>query len=425
MSNVYSRLKAIQSLKSSTTGSQRPDKKNLAGKQNSDYSKKFLTLDQSQHHWDEPIEGIWHRKLSIPLAVSLTDIQYFLTCNGISEPLESVYWFDTETTGLSGGAGTVVFLFGWARWYMGQWQLHQVLLQDYSYEPEYWQFVLDHISDARVLVSYNGLTYDQPLVSTRCILNGLRFESMEHIDLLYSARRIWKSVLPSCSLGSIENHVLGAYRIKDIPGSLIPTTYFEYLRQASPCPTTFTGMDLVVSHHEMDHYSMILLSSTLGAIYGLLSSIHRTPVQESKDYASTILEDHAIPFVSIAGLLKTARHLNWLTDDLIDFLLDLPWFKHKPFHSSDTLELARSFYLTKNMEKALPYFISLIKNQSSLWALYRILVWYEWNTKDYVSALTYLNEYQELWIHLPEKSKKPWQNRYNRILQKVSKIQES
>ena len=424
MNTVYSRLKAIQSLRSSTSGSLIPEKKKIQLPNLETDSGKVSNPDQVHHQWVEPLEGIWYRIVSLPLAVSLTDLQTFLTCNGISDPLESVYWFDTETTGLSGGAGTVIFLFGWARWYLGKWQLHQVLLQDYSYEPEFWQFVLEQMREARVLVSYNGLAYDQPLVSSRCILNGLRFESLEHIDLLYPARRLWKHILPSCSLGSIENHILLAQRIKDIPGSLIPSTFFEYLRQGSPCPATVQSMELVISHHEMDHWSMILLSSALGSIYGVLSDQHRSSGPNSKVTLDAAVDKNGIPYVTIAGMLKTARYFDWLTSDLIDALLSHPWFINKPLHSHDTLELARSYYLTKQMEKAMPYFTRLIKHQSNLWALYRVVVWYEWGKKDVQSAFTYLTEYQEIWIHLPEKPKKLWQNRYTRILQKVSKIQE-
>ena len=85
-----------------------------------------------------------------------------------------------------------------------------------------------------MLITYNGRTFDQPLLETRYRLNRARrpFARMEHLDLLYGARRLWKLRFESCRLVDLENQVLGFERQGDMPGALIPYIYFEYLRRA-------------------------------------------------------------------------------------------------------------------------------------------------------------------------------------------------
>jgi hypothetical protein len=84
------------------------------------------------------------------------------------------------------------------------------------------------------MITYNGRTYDQPLLETRYRMNRARppFARMEHLDLLYGARRLWKLRFESCRLVDLENQVLGVEREGDIPGALIPYVYFEYLRSS-------------------------------------------------------------------------------------------------------------------------------------------------------------------------------------------------
>src|SRR5208282_6245746 len=89
-----------------------------------------------------------------------------------------------------------------------------------------------HLAPFRVLITYNGRTFDQPLLETRYRMNRARppFASMEHLDLLHGARRLWKLRFESCRLVDLESQILGVERDGDIPGALIPYVYFEYLR---------------------------------------------------------------------------------------------------------------------------------------------------------------------------------------------------
>ncbi len=89
-----------------------------------------------------------------------------------------------------------------------------------------------HLSEFEVMITYNGITYDQPLLETRFRMVRQRppFSSLEHLDLLFGARRLWNLRFESCRLVDLENQILGVQREGDLPGELTPYVYFEYLR---------------------------------------------------------------------------------------------------------------------------------------------------------------------------------------------------
>lgn len=141
-------------------------------------------------------------------------------------------FLDTETTGLAGGSGTYAFLVGVGRITPEGFRLRQFFMRDYGEEPSLLQALSDHLAEFDVLVTYNGRSFDQPLLETRYRMQRLRppFERMAHLDLLYGARRLWKLRFDSCRLVELENQILGVERVGDIPGDMIPYVYFEYLR---------------------------------------------------------------------------------------------------------------------------------------------------------------------------------------------------
>jgi uncharacterized protein YprB with RNaseH-like and TPR domain len=141
-------------------------------------------------------------------------------------------FLDTETTGLAGGTGTCAFLVGVGRITPEGFRVRQFFMRDYGEEASLLDALSRHLAPFRVLISYNGRAYDQPLLETRYRLNRARppFTRLEHLDLLYGARRLWKLRFESCRLVDLENQVLGVERQGDLPGALIPYVYFEYLR---------------------------------------------------------------------------------------------------------------------------------------------------------------------------------------------------
>jgi uncharacterized protein YprB with RNaseH-like and TPR domain len=153
---------------------------------------------------------------------------------GAAPPAPPVEWafLDTETTGLAGGTGTCAFLVGVGRITPEGFRVRQFFMRDYSEEASLLDALARHLARFRVLITYNGKTFDQPLLETRYRLNRSRppFGKLEHLDLLHGARRLWKLRYESCRLVDLESHVLGFEREGDVPGALIPYLYFEYLR---------------------------------------------------------------------------------------------------------------------------------------------------------------------------------------------------
>ena len=127
-------------------------------------------------------------------------------------------FLDTETTGLAGGSGTCAFLVGIGRITPDGFRVRQFFMRDYCEEASLLDAVARHLAPFRVLITYNGRSFDQPLLETRYRLNRARppFPSVEHLDLLYGARRLWKLRFDSCRLVDLENQVLGFERRGDI-----------------------------------------------------------------------------------------------------------------------------------------------------------------------------------------------------------------
>ncbi len=141
-------------------------------------------------------------------------------------------FLDTETTGLAGGTGTYAFLIGVGRITPDGFRVRQFFMREYSEERSLLSALEAHLNEFDVLITYNGKTYDQPLLETRYRMTRSKppFARMSHLDLLHGARRLWKLRLESCKLTHLEQEILGVERDGDVPGHLIPEIYFGYLR---------------------------------------------------------------------------------------------------------------------------------------------------------------------------------------------------
>jgi len=141
-------------------------------------------------------------------------------------------FLDTETTGLAGGAGTYAFLIGVGSIEPEGFRLRQFFMRDFGEEASQLSRLAEYLARFDVLITYNGKSYDQPLLETRFRMARARhpFDRMEHLDLLFGARRLWKLRLESCRLVDLENRILGVERQGDLPGEMIPYVYFEFLR---------------------------------------------------------------------------------------------------------------------------------------------------------------------------------------------------
>src|SRR5919201_1613834 len=136
---------------------------------------------------------------------------------------EDILFLDTETTGLAGGTGTYVFLIGVAHIAEGELVLRQHLLHDLGAETAFVEHLKAELEPFRACASYNGKTFDLPLLRTRFVM-ALRSEltvDESHLDLLHPARRLWKDRFGSTTLRQLEESVLDDARVPDIAGMLI------------------------------------------------------------------------------------------------------------------------------------------------------------------------------------------------------------
>lgn len=141
-------------------------------------------------------------------------------------------FLDTETTGLSKGAGTIAFLVGVGYVEDNNFVVEQFQMRDYPDEPELISRLGNLMARFDYVCTFNGKNFDMPLLETRFTMCRMRnlWKDMENIDLLYPARRTWKLRLGSCRLSRLEEMVLGMPRENDLPGSEVPQRFFEYLK---------------------------------------------------------------------------------------------------------------------------------------------------------------------------------------------------
>ena len=193
-------------------------------------------------------------------------------------PIEKFLFFDTETSGLSGGTGTYAFMVGAGRFEGGEFVLAQFFLRDPAEEPAMLESLAEFIAPCEILVSYNGKSFDAPLLQTRYKLHAMPipFEGYAHLDLLHLARRLWRDRLTSRALQSIEEHILGVERTsEEVPGYEIPYLYFDYLRDKDATP-----IKGVFYHNEID---ILSLAALLNHAAAMLSDPFGKSVQHGLD----------------------------------------------------------------------------------------------------------------------------------------------
>jgi uncharacterized protein YprB with RNaseH-like and TPR domain len=170
-----------------------------------------------------------------------------------------VLFLDTETTGLAGGTGTHAFLVGIGFFDGAGLTLRQYFMRSPAEEIALLEELRHLIQGCRLLVTFNGKSFDWPLLDTRFLIHGYRLSfTFDHLDLLHPARRIWKHRLSSCSLTSLEQGVFGAWRNGDVPGYLIPQLYFDYLRDGDA-----RRLSPVFSHNREDIVTLARLMEVM------------------------------------------------------------------------------------------------------------------------------------------------------------------
>ena len=187
------------------------------------------------------------------------------------EPLDraprALLFVDLETTGLAGGAGTYAFLVGCAFFEPHGFRIRQYFLPGYQHERRLLAEVEALVRGSAALVSYNGKSFDVPVLETRYQFNRLAppFDGISHVDMLHPARRFWRGMgaspgawpeTDSCRLSVLERTLFGVRRIGDVPGHEIPGRYFDFMRSGDASP-----LEPVLEHNRLDLISLAALTA--------------------------------------------------------------------------------------------------------------------------------------------------------------------
>jgi len=170
----------------------------------------------------------------------------------------NLLFIDLETTGLAGGAGSYAFLVGCGWFGHGRFHVRQFLLSSFASERALLEALREVAVTLDAVVTYNGKSFDLPLIETRYALNRLTtpFAAMPHVDMLHHARRFWHGHDEGHRLSSLESSLLGHEREGDVPGFEIPSRYFHFVRTGDARP-----LDAVLEHNRRDLLSLALLTA--------------------------------------------------------------------------------------------------------------------------------------------------------------------
>jgi uncharacterized protein YprB with RNaseH-like and TPR domain len=282
-------------------------------------------------------------------------------------------FLDTETTGLAGGTGTYAFLIGLAWWDAGALQVEQFFMRDFGEEHAILHEVAARIAERPVLVTFNGKSFDWPLLENRFTMTRTipvpRLAA--HLDLLHPARALWKLRLGSVRLVELERHVLDATRVgwhreEDVLAALIPQHYFDYLRGGPAEP-----LAAVVRHNQMDLRG---LAALVGKIDALLTS------SGSRDFES-------LDLFGLSRYLQRrgeSQRAHSACTQAID--LGLP----KEHDAQARCDLAVLAKRRGEHEKAAALWHQLVKDErNGVHACEQLAVYYERRKKDFARALEF------------------------------------
>ncbi|MBR4235751.1 MAG: ribonuclease H-like domain-containing protein [Clostridia bacterium] len=287
--------------------------------------------------------------------------------------INKAVFIDTETTGLSGGAGTVAFLVGYGYTDKDRFTVKQLLMPDYSAEPEMLEYLSRELSRFETAVHFNGRRFDMPLLRERCIMKRLpdMTEGMEEIDLLYPARAVWKLRLGSCRLSYLESAVLGLPERDDIPGGEIPARYFESVRRGD-----VSLLEDVIQHNRQDIVTLTLLLCALEKLY--------TRPEDAQELIDTYSLGRAF---ERQGELRTAKGL-YLKASRPRPVRSARDFRNELYAGEANRRLFLLYRRAKEYEKCEQTLLYMIKRaQAGLWPYLELCKLYEHRLKSYERAL--------------------------------------
>lgn len=287
---------------------------------------------------------------------------------------EHLLFFDTETTGLGLGAGNVPFMLGLGFFEKNQFILEQLFIRNPAEEFAMLNYFSAVVSRFRFLVSYNGRTFDWPIVKNRLVLNRLKLKNEEprHLDFLYPSRSLWRNTLPSCRLGNVEEGRLGFARADDVPGSLAPELYFRYLAEGDS-----NVMHGVFVHNEHDILSLAGLAIHFS--HALAGKIRFEQLSNEELYRIGLwLDKMEKPLLSEAAF---ACLLERLPMESSDYCVSLASFYKKKGDQQKAVHLWHEAIARRREQATLP-----------LEPYIELAMHYEHKLKDYRTALYFAEE---------------------------------
>lgn len=326
-----------------------------------------------------------------------------------SEDLNDLVFLDTETTGLSGGTGTLAFLIGMAVFEQNGLRLIQFLIEEPTDEQAMLLEFSNFFSDQTTIVSFNGKSFDIPLLKTRFILNKMpiTFSDCAHLDLLHVSRKIWRNRLESRSLKDLEQEIIEIPRSNDeIPGWMIPEVYFNYLRTGDS--SQLAG---VIYHNGMDILSLV-------ALYLIILSL-----LENEIYSERI---HAMDAYSLGKIFQDIGQLEKSTS-LFQYCL-----KNKLSNQVVSIDarsrLAANYKKIKMWDKAVQYW-NENADAGDMFSCLELAKYFEHICRDYQQALHWtMKAFEQLdRTDLSRYKKKVYQSefiyRQNRLKKRIIYVQ--
>jgi hypothetical protein len=280
--------------------------------------------------------------------------------------LARVAFLDTETSGLSGGTGTFVFLVGIGFRIESGFKLVQVFMRDPGQEPALLAAITQILDPFDTIVTFNGRTFDIPMLNTRHVLNGFTspFADLYHVDLLPLARRLWRNRLPSRALSSLENEILGLQRTREeVPGWMIPGIYFDYLKTGDARP-----LEGVFYHNTMDIVS-------LAALFNYMADMLEDP-----------LENPVLPGLDLVALARLYEEMQDFETAILLYERGLDQGLPKEFFIQTLERFAQLYRRQENWENA----VDLWKRAAGhkyLEAHIELAKYYEHQLRDYDQAI--------------------------------------
>jgi len=321
--------------------------------------------------------------------------------------LAHVAFLDTETSGLAGGTGTYAFLVGIGFRIGNGFKLVQIFMRDPGQEPALLAAITQVLEPFDTIVTFNGRSFDVPLLKTRHVLNGFTspFANLHHVDLLPLARRIWRNRLPSRALSSLENDILGLQRTREeVPGWMIPGIYFDYLRTGDARP-----LEGVFYHNAMDIVS-------LAALFNYMADMLEAP-----------LGNPVLPGLDLVALARLYEELEDFETAILLYERGLDQGLPKEFFIQTLERFAQLYRRQEKWENA----IDLWKKAAGhkyLEAHIELAKYYEHQQRDYDQAILWTNVAIGLVLEtetnpfIRKSLSNDLQKRLNRLLKKKGEI---